>query len=396
MSKQTPKPKKKSAAAKARTAAKVKPAKPVKKAPAKKPAARKRATPLQRRIKAVKKSYSRRKRLLRKSSRRMSRRIRKITRSRGAMVIIWVLIGILAGQFLAADGGGLFASRDVRSPGKVVVNGPAQADAQFSTYPTWAQNFASGSGKPDSRYWNIYRGAAPNSNHEAQYYTDDPANIRIGGGSLSLTGTRKSQPEGYKYASARIDTARKTSFLYGRIDVMAKLPRGAGTWPAVWLLPANSKYEDMSPSRETVRYINGGELDMLEAVGFNQNVNYGVVHTRSSNLDNPDGIGEFNEVVVPGGDTQYNLYTMLWTPDSITYAVNNQPFFTYTRKPGADWKTWPFDQPFYLIINLALGGIWGGQDKARFPGNGIDDSALPATLNIKSVYYYPYIGPQAK
>lgn len=279
-----------------------------------------------------------------------------------------------------------------QEPGKIGSAGPAQSNSLFSTYPTWAQNFAAARpGQPDAHYWNSFKGPAQNDNHEAQYYTDDPANLQIKDGALALTATHQPMPDGYGYASARIDTENKVSFLYGRIDVMAKLPKGVGTWPAVWFLPANTKYRDLGPATDFSRHVNGGEMDLIEAVGFNPNIEYGVVHTRSD-LQNPDHIGDFNQVAVPGNDSNYNRYTMLWTPNSITYEVNGQPFFVYTKSNGADYTTWPFDQPFYLIVNLALGGNWGGADIANFPGNGIDNAALPASLQIQSIYYYSYIG----
>lgn len=310
-------------------------------------------------------------------------------------VVISGILGIFCGHLWAQGYTDIFGtdSKKTAASSKITAFGPAQQTPQFSTYPTWAQDFAKGSGQPDSRYWNISHGAPQNDNQEAQYYTASPDNVHIGNGSLSLIATHKQQPDGYQYASARVDTENKLSVLYGRIDVTAKLPSGTGTWPAIWLLPASNKYEQYGSSSDQLRYVNGGEMDMAEAVGFNPNIVYGVVHTRSD-LKNPDRIGDFNQVTVPGNDTGYVRYTVLWTPDSITYEVNNTPYFTYTKTPNADYTTWPFDQPFYLIFNLALGGSWGGQDTADFPGNGINNAALPASLDIKSVYYYPYIGPR--
>lgn len=78
----------------------------------------------------------------------------------------------------------------------------------------------------------------------------------------------------------------------------------------------------------------------------------------------------------------------------MTFEVNDKPYFTYTRQSGATYTTWPFDQPFYLIANLAMGGSWGGLDTADYPGTGINSSALPASLDIHSIYYYPYVGPK--
>ncbi len=273
-------------------------------------------------------------------------------------------------------------------------NAPTQDNSLFATKPTWSQNFADKTyNYLDTLYWSVLVGPAQNDNNEAQYYTDNMANIRIKDGALRLTATHEPQPDGYQYASARIETQGKQSFLYGRIDIVAKLPSGVGTWPAIWLLPANDKYADLRPTSDKLRYKNGGEIDIVEAVGFEPNYVYGVAHTLSDATERLDGTGSYGVIKVPNNDTEFKAYSLLWTPDSITFIANNEPYFTYTRKPDSDYKTWPFDQPFYLIINLAIGGTWGGMDTTHYP-NGIDDKALPASLDIKSIYYYPYIGPK--
>jgi beta-glucanase (GH16 family) len=273
-----------------------------------------------------------------------------------------------------------------------VMTGPAQQNPLFATYPTWVQNFNTPvASHLDNQYWEAVVGPAQNSNNEAEYYTNSTANLRVENGALTLEATRQPEPNGYDYASARIDTQNKKSFLYGRLDVTAKLPSGAGTWPAVWLLPTTNTYENLSPASDTTRYKNGGEIDLLESVGFDPNIEYGVAHTLGD-LSRPGGIGAYGTVTVPTSSSSYNLYSLLWTPTTVTFAVNNQPFYTYTKTTGADYTSWPFDQPFYLIINLAMGGTWGGQDTAAFPGNGIDNNALPASLAIQSIYYYPYVG----
>ncbi len=173
------------------------------------------------------------------------------------------------------------------------------------------------------------------------------------------------------------------------MDVTAKIPSGVGTWPAVWLMPANDTYTNMTPTSDPFRYRNGGEIDILEAVGFLKNDIYGVVHTKLITVGDPGYHGVIN---VPGNDTTYNTYTLLWTPTDITFVVNGQPYYTYTRPADSSYMTWPFDQPFYLIANVALGGTWGGMDIKNFPENGIDTSTLPASMDIRSIYYYPYIG----
>jgi len=285
------------------------------------------------------------------------------------------------------------ASTIQQQPKKEVYVAPAQTNPLFATRPSWSQDFTGRtSGLLDSSYWNVLVGPAENSNKEQQYYTGDLANLRIENGALRLIATYSPQPAGYKYGSARIETQGKQSFLYGRIDITAKIPEGVGTWPAVWLLPDNNVYADKSPASEPLRYKNGGELDVIESIGSQHGLNYGVAHTLSDLALRSDGTGSHGTMMVPHASTDFNRYTLLWTPTSVTFAVNDRAYYTYERKSGADYKTWPFDQPFYLIANLAMGGTWGGMDTAHYPDNGIDNSALPASLDIRSIHYYPYIG----
>lgn len=270
---------------------------------------------------------------------------------------------------------------------------PKQTNPLFATSPSWSQDFKDQtSGLPDSQYWNVLVGPAQNSNKEQQYYTSNTANLRVENGALRLIATHEPQPDGYAYGSARLETQGKQTFLYGRMDITAKLPKGAGTWPAIWFLPANNNYANKSPISNPLRYRNGGEIDVMEAVGFQPNLIYGVAHTVSDLQLRSDGTGSFGTINVPKSSSDFATYTLLWTPTRITFAVNGKEFSTYARKDGADYTTWPFDQPFYLIVNLAMGGTWGGMDTAHFPKNGIDDAALPASLDIRSIYYYPYVG----
>ena len=269
-----------------------------------------------------------------------------------------------------------------------IVNGPRQLNTNFTTFPTWSQNFSFyQSPTLNAKYWNIYQGIPPNSNHEFEYYTSAKSNINITNNSLNITALKQIFQNGYDYSSGRIDTQGKKSFLYGRINVTAKVPVGVGVWPAVWLLPNNNYYRNLSPSSDTLRYLNGGEIDLIEEVGFDPNIEYGIVHSLSD-LSNPYGVGSYNSAYVTNGSTSYNLYSLLWTPTSITFEINNQPFYRYSKPKNANFTNWPFNQPFYLIANLAVGGIWGGEDKSVYP-SGVDNSIFPSTLKIKSIYYYP-------
>ncbi|MDB5176215.1 MAG: glycoside hydrolase family 16 [Candidatus Saccharibacteria bacterium] len=319
----------------------------------------------------------------------------------GTIIVVSALCGLIAAHFYQAAA---TATANAPRTAKMAARQNADSDSSlsdhstqdnplFATSPSWSQNFTSQTSKLlDARYWNVLVGPAENSNNEQQYYTNNVANLRIENGALRLIASKQDQPGGYKYGSARIETQAKQTFLYGRIDIVAKLPSGVGTWPAVWLLPANDIYAKKSPESNLLRYKNGGEIDIIEAVGFEPDVMYGVAHTASDLSRRSDGTGQYSTVTVPGSSTSFNKYTLLWTPTSVTFAVNDKPYYTYARPQGADYATWPFDQPFYLIANLAMGGSWGGMDTAHYPGNGIDDSVLPASLDIRSIHYYPYVG----
>ena len=269
---------------------------------------------------------------------------------------------------------------------------PAQTQSNtiFAKCPSFSVDFAGApNGAIGSNIFNAYSGA-PVANNEAEYYTDSTQNVRVEDGSLVLE-ARNQPMQGYDFTSARIDTNGKEDFLYGKLVVRAMLPDSVGTWPAIWLLPSQPKYASLSPASDTTAYRNDGEIDVAEEVGTQPNMVYGVAHSLDDPISGTDRT-YFNTVSVPGNDTTYHNYELDWTPTSLTYSVDGQPFFTYTKQSGATWQSWPYDQPFYLVMNLALGGSWGGTDTAQYPGNGVDSSALPASLKVQSIRYYLYVG----
>jgi len=307
-----------------------------------------------------------------------------------AAAVILVGLAIASIKFVEVSGADpvktiVAASQAVIAPQPT---GPAQSNAQFAQYPSWTQDFSTQKdGLLNTKYWNILIGPADNSNGEKQYYTNDPGNISVTGGALHLTATNTAQLGGYQFGSARIESKGKKAFLYGRIDVTAKLPKGTGTWPAVWMLSDNDTYANKTPASNPLHYRNGGEMDIIEAVGYLPDQNYSVAHT-ASDVALRNGSGAFGVVTVPNSATEYATYTLLWTPTQLTFMVNGTAYFTYSRPANSDYTTWPYDQPFYLVANLAIGGSWGGT-------KGVDASALPTSLDIRSIYYYSYVGPTA-
>ncbi|HVS79234.1 MAG TPA: glycoside hydrolase family 16 protein [Candidatus Saccharimonadales bacterium] len=271
-------------------------------------------------------------------------------------------------------------------------NGDKQTTALFADCPSFALNFAATqSGPLTDQYFNISNGA-PDVNQEAEFYTDNLQNLQIDNGSLQLKAIRQSV-QGYSYTSARIDTKGKEDFKYGKLVIRATMPDGIGTWPAIWMLPSNPKYASLSPPTNFYRYLNDGEIDIAEAIGTEPNVVYGIAHSLAYP---PDGNNRnyYNTITLPGNEKAYHDYELDWTPTNLTFLVDGHAFFSISKQKGADYRSWPYDQQFYLIINLALGGSWGGRDRAQFPPDGVNSQALPATMKVKSINYYPYVGPR--
>lgn len=268
--------------------------------------------------------------------------------------------------------------------------GQNQANPYFSLCPTFAVDYNGiQGGAINANQFNVFNG--PNvANHEAEFYTSDTSNVRVQNGALVLEARHQSD-QGYNYTSGRIDTHGKEDFMYGKFVIRATLPSGIGTWPAIWMLPSQPKYNGNSTDVHT-SYLKNGEIDIAESAGILPHTVYGIAHSYAYPDDGTDR-SYYSTTNVPGNDTAYHNYELDWKPNSLTYSIDGKPFYTYTKKAGADWSSWPFDQPFYLIINLAMGGTWAGNDKAQFPGDGIDKSALPAQLNVQSINYYSYVGP---
>ncbi len=273
-------------------------------------------------------------------------------------------------------------AKDLVAPPAPVCSVPQKEDKLFSKCANYWVDFTDPTQKSLDELFNI-RTDQPVVNNEVQLYTDNAENLRVEDGSLMITALNESQ-DGFSYTSARIDTLDKKDFFYGKLVVRAKLPSSGGTWPAIWMLPTNPKYASLSPASDYKRHLNDGEIDIAESVGMYPHLIYAVTHARNYTRQGVDHT-YFDTVKVPRSDTRYHDYGVDWTPTRITMSVDGKPFFTYKKKSGADWRSWPFDQPFYLILNLAVGGTWAGRD-------GIDNDALPATMQVESIRYYSYIG----
>lgn len=221
-------------------------------------------------------------------------------------------------------------------------------------------------GPPDPAKWDYETGYIRNK--EAQYYTSRPENVRVEGGSLVIE-ARKEAYEGYAFTSASVNTRGRFEFLYGRVEVRAKLPKGVGAWPAIWMLGTN---------RAQAGWPACGEIDIMENVGFDPARIHGSIHTAAYN--HVAGTQKTATVPVASAADDFHVYAMEWFPDRIDIFVDGQRYFTFANE-GSGSKAWPFDQPQYLLINLAIGGSWGGQ-------KGIDEASFPQKYLVDYVRIY--------
>ena len=204
-------------------------------------------------------------------------------------------------------------------------------------------------------------------NNEAQYYTDRPKNVRVENGRLIIEAL-KEDFYGSKYTSSRIKT--KNSWKYGRFQIRAKLPKGVGTWAAFWGLPTDWKYGS---------WPNSGEIDILEHVGFEEGHVVSSVHNiaHHGDLSKSD---QTKYVLDRDVVNSFNDYILEWDETEIKTYINDKLIFSYPKN-NQPWERWPFDEQFHFILNIAVGGNWGGM-------KGIDDDALPTRMEIEYFRVY--------
>ena len=238
----------------------------------------------------------------------------------------------------------------------------------------WSDEF-NYSGLPDPSKWDYEVGGGGWGNDEQQYYTSQrKENARVENGKLIIE-ARQERWIGRDYTSARLVSKGKGDWTYGRFEASARLPSGNGTWPAIWMMPSLNSYGKGWPDN--------GEIDLMEHVGFDPNVVHATVHTRK--YYHSIGTQKTDTISVPTATSDYNVYAIEWTPDEIRWYVNGNHYFTFKNErltnEKADFREWPFDKPFYLILNIAVGGAWGGQ-------RGIDKSIWPQRLEVDYVRVY--------
>ncbi|TLV01082.1 glycoside hydrolase family 16 protein [Dyadobacter luticola] len=250
---------------------------------------------------------------------------------------------------------------------------PKSSVYEFAATPSWQDEF-NYSGKPDATKWGYALGDDGWGNNELENYTDKIENAQVENGNLIITVIKEKSGK-QNYSSARLVTKGKGDFLYGKFEIRAKLPTGLGTWPAIWMLFSENNYGNHG-------WPDNGEIDIMEHVGFDQDRVHGNIHTKAFNHVIHTNKG--NNVLVTNASTAFHVYSCEWTPETVTILVDGNAYFKFEKQPGYQWAEWPFDKPFHLILNIAVGGNWGGQ-------KGLDDSIFPQKMEVDYVRVYPLV-----
>lgn len=227
----------------------------------------------------------------------------------------------------------------------------------------WSDEFDGNRINPKN--WVFDKGGSGWGNVEMEYYTDRPENARVENGNLVIE-ARLENYEGLPYTSARLNSRGLQEFEYGRIEARMKLPSGQGIWPAFWMLGSNASWPL------------GGEMDIMEYVGKTPDIVYQTVH--GPGYSGNKGIGSH---VALGADTlknDYHVYAIEWAPNEIRWFVDAQEVFKMTPAQIPAGTQWVYDHPFFMILNLAVGGSWPG-----FPD---DTTVFPQQLLVDYVRVY--------
>lgn len=238
------------------------------------------------------------------------------------------------------------------------------AFAQQKRKLVWSDEF-NYKGLPDPKKWGYDTGGNGWGNNELQYYTyQKTKNARVENGNLIIE-AHKEQVGKNAYTSARLVTKGKGDWTSGRIEVRAKIPKGLGTWPAIWMLG----------SKTPLVWPDDGEIDIMEHVGYDQ----GNIHasTHSKKYNHIIGTQKTDTIRVNDCSEVFHVYQLDWDAETIRIGIDNTMYFQF-KNEHSDRNAWPFNEPFYLLLNVAVGGNWGG-------AKGVDSSIYPLRMEIDYV-----------
>jgi beta-glucanase (GH16 family) len=257
----------------------------------------------------------------------------------------------------------------------MMLGAPFYLSAQSSRYKrlVWSDEF-NYTGLPDTTKWGYDKArGCPElcgwGNNEWQYYTwGRKENARVEDGHLVIEARKEAYGDA-KFTSARLVTRNKGDWKYGRIEVRAQLPDGLGLWPAIWMLPTEKKYGNWPKS---------GEIDIAETVGYTPDSVYQTIHTGAYN----GMLGTQKSSLIPVKNiyNSFHTYSIEWTFESIVFMIDGAAHQVFNGTP-ANTDKWPFDQLFHLVLNVAVGGDFGGK-------KGVDDSVFPRQMKVDYVRVY--------
>ncbi|MCU4173912.1 family 16 glycosylhydrolase [Carboxylicivirga sp. N1Y90] len=249
---------------------------------------------------------------------------------------------------------------------KVVID---QDDPNYDPKLIWSDEFDGTS--VNTSDWTLEVGTGDNGwgNNELQYYTNGD-NVEVKDGKLIITAEKvDDNKERGSYKSTRMVTYKKQEFKYGRIEVRAKLPSGKGIWPAIWMLGANF---------ESNYWPACGEMDIMEYVGYQPNVVHSTVHTSAGSGANGNG----SSMSLPTCEEEFHVYGLNWSANKLVFYVDSPENVVHTYNPtNKTSENWPFNGSHFFILNVAVGGDWGG-------AQGIDNSIFPQTMEVDYIRVY--------
>lgn len=223
----------------------------------------------------------------------------------------------------------------------------------------WSDEFNT-DGAPDPAKWGYDLGAGGWGNSELQYYTNRSENVVVQGGMLKIKAIKENY-SGSAYTSARLLSKNKFAFTFGKVEVRAKLPAGVGTWPAIWMLGSNIN---------TTAWPACGEIDIMEHRGSELNKIFGTLHYPGRSGGNADG----STKVITNATTEFHIYSLEWSATVIKIYVDNQLIHSVTNSNAI-----PFSHDFFFILNVAMGGTFGGS---------VDPTFTNATMEVDYVKVY--------
>jgi len=281
------------------------------------------------------------------------------------------IIIILPALLLGCAPGTFSGDAKTSEPEPTIMATPAIDPASWEL--VWADEFDQPDGTPpDPARWNHRQGGSGWGNGELQYYTESMDNSYIEDGMLIIKAINEYEL-GRDYTSARLTTQFKGDWTYGRFEIRAKLPVTLGIWPAIWLLPSRGRYGSGTA---------GGEIDIMELIGSEPYRSYATLHFGNP----PDRSSGYYDL--PEGETyadEFHIFALEWEPDEIRWFLDDKVFHTadewFTSAKNARFPA-PYDQDFYLIINVAVGGTW--------PGAPDDTSVFPQMMYVDYVRVYQH------